>query len=281
MLLQLEDLSLAGPDGRLLLEGLSLSVGVQERVGLTGPSGAGKSLLLRALVDALPEGLQILDCSISTRRPPPDLLRDVGWVPQDPGQALPPFLRIRELLTFLPRALGTPAKDALSRMRPVLMRLRLPVEDGFLDRFPRHLSGGQRQRVALAQALSTDPRFLLLDEPTAHLDTTVQADWMALLQDLHRDRGLGWLWVTHDLGLAAHMTDRLLVLSEGRLVEDGPTAHLLSHPRHPATARLLAAHRESHATGIACDSPWYAMQGKTPLGPEMEPVKSRMALHQA
>jgi oligopeptide/dipeptide ABC transporter ATP-binding protein len=131
----------------------------------------------------------------------------------------------------------------LARLKPLLERLRLPANAAFLDRFPHQISGGQRQRVCLAMALSCDPELLVLDEPTTALDPLVQKEFMALALELQRERGLGFLWITHDLAVASATCERLLVLYGGEAMEAGPTSRLLSKPRHPYTARLLEAAR--------------------------------------
>jgi oligopeptide/dipeptide ABC transporter ATP-binding protein len=168
----------------------------------------------------------------------------LAWVPQDPLLALSPLLTLGEQVALLP---GIHRKEshpkALARLRPLLERLRLPTSSAFLGRFPHQISGGQRQRVCLAIALSCDPELLVLDEPTTALDPLVQREFLELILALQRDRGLGFLWITHDLAVASRVCDRLLVLYGGELLEAGPTRSLLSSPRHPYTLRLLEAAR--------------------------------------
>jgi oligopeptide/dipeptide ABC transporter ATP-binding protein len=226
-------------------------------VGLVGESGSGKSLLVQALFGVLPAGVRqaggtIEAFGVPMDREGPDRDRVRGarlaWVPQDPQQALNPFMRVRDQLALLPQVHRREGRrEALARLRPLLERLRLPTDEAFLRRFPHQLSGGQRQRLCLAMALSCDPELLVLDEPTTALDPTVQADFLALMAELQRERGLGFLWITHDLGVVASVCERLLVLYGGEPMEAGPAAQLIAHPRHPYTRRLMEAARREPA----------------------------------
>ncbi len=255
MSLVVDRLTLARTDGVQLLAPLSLELGPGDRLGLVGESGSGKSLLVQALFGVLPQGVQQTGGSISaygTALDRPSRARDhirgrrLAWVPQDPLQALNPFLRARDHLALLPGIhLGESTIQAVARLTPLLEILRLPTDRAFLRSYPHELSGGQRQRLLLAQALSCDPDLLVLDEPTTALDPTVQADFLSLMLELQAERGLGYLWISHDLGVVASVTERLMVLYGGEVMEAGPTKRLLLEPRHPYTQRLLqAAKRE-------------------------------------
>jgi len=258
MSLIIDALLLEREDGVPLLGPLTLSLAPGERLGLVGESGSGKSLLVQALFGVLPPGVRQAGGSISVFGIPMEragTARDrirgarMAWVPQDPLQALNPLLTLTEQLTLLPgvhRKESVPA--ALARLIPLLERLGLPTDGGLLRRFPHQISGGQRQRLCLAMALSCDPDLLMLDEPTTALDPIAQEAFLDLVLGLQRERNLGFLWITHDLGLASRACDRLLVLYGGQPVEAGPTARLLSRPGHPYTARLLAAARRQPST---------------------------------
>ncbi len=249
----IEGLALQRADGIPLLGPLSLTVAPGDRLGLVGESGSGKSLLVQALFGALPPGVGQTSGAITafgTRMDQPSPDRDrirgarLAWMPQDPLQALNPHLTLGEHLALLPGIHRKEApKTALARLAPLLAQLHLPSGASFQGRFPHQVSGGQRQRLCLAMALSCDPELLVLDEPTTALDPLAQRAFLDLILDLQRERGLGFLWITHDLGLAATACDRLLVLYGGHLVEAGPTQSLLAAPRHPYTARLLEAAR--------------------------------------
>ncbi len=258
MSLVVDRLSLARADGVRLLAPLSLEFGPGDRVGLVGESGSGKSLLAQSLFGALPQGVKQIGGSISafgTAMDTPSKARDLirgrrlAWVPQDPLQALNPFMRTQDQLSLLPGIhLGESTNSAIVRLLPLLERLRLPTDKAFLRKYPHELSGGQCQRLVLAQALSCDPDLLILDEPTTALDPTVQADFLSMMLELQAERSLGYLWISHDLGVVASVTTRLMVLYGGEAMEAGPTDRLLREPRHPYTQRLLqAAKREPSA----------------------------------
>ena len=255
MSLVVDRLSLARADGVQLLAPLSLELGPGDRLGLVGESGSGKSLLVQALFGVLPPGVHQTGGSISafgTALDKPSRARDrirgrhLAWVPQDPLQALNPFMRAQDQLALLPGIhLGESTTAAIAHLTPLLERLRLPTDRAFLRKYPHELSGGQRQRLLLAQALSCDPDLLVLDEPTTALDPTVQADFLSLMLELQAERSLAYLWISHDLGVVAGVTARLMVLYGGEVMEAGPTKRLLQEPRHPYTQRLLqAAKRE-------------------------------------
>jgi len=253
MTLFIKHLDLCREDGARLLGPLDLSLLPGERVALAGESGSGKSLLVQAIFGVLPRGVHQAGGSIEAFGTPmdrPSRARDrirghrLAWVPQDPLIALNPLLRIQDQLSLLPRVhRGESRRGALDRLAPLLERLQLPRDQAFLRRFPQELSGGQRQRVALAMALSCDPELLILDEPTTALDPTLQSEFRTLLTDLQAQHGLGWLWITHDLELAATIAERVVVLYGGETLEAGPTDRVLRVPSHPYTQRLLSAAR--------------------------------------
>jgi len=251
MTLKVLDLELVREDGVPLLGPLTLTLAPGDRLALVGESGSGKSLLIQALFGVLPRGVRLQGGRWEAFGIPGDRLGAGGvlghrlaWVPQDPLQALNPFLNLRDHLTLLPGVhLRESPSRTLDRLGPLLESLRLPRDRSFLARFPFQISGGQRQRLVLAMALSCDPELLVLDEPTTALDPTVQADFLQLMTDLQRERGLGYLWITHDLGVAAVIADRMLVLYGGEPLEAGLASDLLARPQHPYTQRLISAAR--------------------------------------
>jgi peptide/nickel transport system ATP-binding protein len=272
MSLNIHDLELQRADGASLLGPLTLDLPPGLRTGVVGESGSGKSLLVQALFGVLPPGVKQTFGSISAwgvamDQPTParDQVRGarLGWVPQDPLQALNPFLRVEDHLGLLPAVHRKESTEtALARLTPLLQRLRLPLDRAFLRRYPAELSGGQRQRLCLAMALSCDPEVLVLDEPTTALDPTVQADFLALMLELHQERSFGWIWISHDLGVLASVCTHLLVLYGGHLMEAGPSERVLHAPRSPYTARLIQAARRdpSHEAGML------AAPGQRPKG---------------
>jgi oligopeptide/dipeptide ABC transporter ATP-binding protein len=257
MTLRLDGLELRRADGVLLLAPTSFSLRKGDRMGLVGESGSGKSLLVQAVFGVLPPGVvqsagsvTAFGTALDREGPERDRIRGarLAWVPQDPLQALNPFMRVRDHLNLLPRVHRAEPRDAtLARLEPLLERLRLPRDRAFFRKYPGELSGGQRQRLCLAMALSCDPELLILDEPTTALDPTVQAEFLSLMLELQAERALGYLWITHDLGVVASVTDRLRVLYGGEALEAGPTARIIAAPRHPYTERLLSAARREPA----------------------------------
>lgn len=253
MSLAIDALLLERVDGVRLLGPLDLHLAPGDRLGLVGESGSGKSLLAQALFCVLPSGVRPAGGKFTAFGIPmnrPGKARDhvrgarMAWVPQDPRQVMNPLLTLAQHLTLLPGVhRGESSRAALVRLAPLLERLGLPATPAFLARFPHQVSGGQRQRLALAIALSCDPELLVLDEPTTALDPIAQQAFLEVVLDLQGERNLGFLWITHDLSLAARACDRLLVLYGGEPVEAGPAARLLETPRHPYTARLLAGAR--------------------------------------
>ncbi len=287
MSLLVEDLILQRADGVRLLGPVSLALAPGERLGLVGESGSGKSLLMQALFGVLPDGVTQAGGTISGFGVPldhPGPARDaicgsrLTWVPQDPLQALNPLLTLRDHLALLPGLhRKEPPSTALARLAPLLKRLRLPADGGFLSRLPHQISGGQRQRLCLAMALSCDPELLVLDEPTTALDPLVQKAFMDLVLDLQRERGLGFLWITHDLAVAAAVCDQLLVLYGGSPMEAGPVTQVLASPRHPYTARLVgAARREPSSEAGFLPAPQERPPG-CPFQPRCPSVQSRCA----
>ncbi|HJW09218.1 MAG TPA: ABC transporter ATP-binding protein [Holophagaceae bacterium] len=272
MSLQIRNLSLLREDGARLLGPLDLDLEPGQRLGLVGESGSGKSLLVQALFGVLPSGvhkaggtLQAFGEAMDREGPGRDRIRGsrLAWVPQDPLQALNPFMKVREHLALLPGVHRNERTAAsVARLAPVLERLRLPTDEAFLKRFPHQLSGGQRQRLCLAMALSCDPELLVLDEPTTALDPTVQAEFLSLMLELQRERSLGFLWITHDLGVVASVCEQVLVLYGGEPMEAGPAARIIAHPRHPYTWRLMEAARREPAL----ESGFLAAPGQRPTG---------------
>lgn len=229
------------------VDGIDLDVHHGEVVGVVGPNGAGKSTLARLLV-RLEEpdggtlelhGVDAYRCSADQLR---QLRRDVQLLFQDPYDALSPRLTIRacvrEPLDI--QGFGTPQeRDAL--VRAVLHEVRLPTNESFLDRFTHQLSGGQLQRVALARALVLDPKLLVADEPFTALDPSEQAKALQLLKRIQTERGMAMVLISHDLAVVLRMADRIIVLDEGRIVEQGTGPQLLRRPAHRMTRRLLAS----------------------------------------
>jgi peptide/nickel transport system ATP-binding protein len=160
---------------------------------------------------------------------------------QDPGLALDPVYRVGDQIAeTVARHKGVSRAEGRKKALELFERVRIPSPQRRLDAYPHELSGGMRQRVMIALALSCDPKLLLADEPTTALDATVQIQILLILRELQRDLGLSVIFVTHDIGVAVEVADRLAVMYAGRIVETGPVADVIRNPRHPYTKGLLA-----------------------------------------
>ena len=166
--------------------------------------------------------------------------RDIGFVFQDASASLNPVLCIGEQIAEVAqRHLGLGWRGAYDHALALLQRVRIPQPQAALRAYPHQLSGGQRQRVAIAAAIAAKPKLLIADEPTSALDTIVQAEIVALVDELVREGGMTLLFITHDIALASGFADHIAVFREARLIEAGPTAHVLSQPRQDYTRHLL------------------------------------------
>ncbi len=250
-LLQLERVHrrFAVAGGRQLhaVDDLSFSIAPGESLGLVGESGCGKSTLVRLIARLLDtsDGRIVFDgqdlAALPARRfATAAQRREIQMVFQDPTDSLNPRFTAREairepltLLAKMPRA----ASDA--RVDEVAAQVGLPA--ALLSRFPHQLSGGQKARVGIARALAVKPRLLILDEPTAALDVSVQAVVLQLLERLREELGLALLFVSHDLNVVRLLTDRVAVMYLGKLVEIGPSEQVFRAPRHPYTQSLVSA----------------------------------------
>lgn len=261
------------------VDGVGLSVGRGESVAVVGESGSGKTTLARSVLGLLPSGTrregslrlagQDLDALDATGRR--RLVgRRIGYVPQDPGTSLDPLLRVLEQVVEPLRIHGigdpdTHRERALAAMREA----GLPDPESLARRWPHELSGGQRQRVLIAAAIVTDPDLILADEPTSALDVTVQKRILDRLQELVRERGTALLMITHDLAVAAERTDRVVLMSRGRAVEQGPSEQVLLHPSTPQ-GRALAEAMALTADAVADDVVGATGPGVGGVGPDGE-----------
>ncbi|MEV7277326.1 ABC transporter ATP-binding protein [Streptomyces sp. NPDC093111] len=234
---------------RPVLDGVDLTVAAGETVALVGESGSGKSLTSRSALCLLPPGAvtegSVLVDGEDVLTLDADRLRalrtgTVAMVFQDPRAAINPLRRIGDFLTesvCLTRTMTA----AQARARAVELLEAVGLDATALAKYPSQVSGGMLQRVMIAAALMGDPTLLLADEPTTALDVTTQAEVIALLGRLRERFGTGLLFVTHDLDLAAAISDRVYVMYAGRIAESGPAREIFAHPRHPYTAALLAS----------------------------------------
>ena len=226
------------------VDGVSLRIAPGETVGLVGESGSGKTTIGRAILGLAPishgsiafDGSNITQASLRQRR---QLSSDLQVVFQDPYSSLNPTRTIGQTLAETLRAQGAGRAVAMARTREMLTRTGLTPDAA--SRYPAHFSGGQRQRIAIARALMAQPRLVICDEPTSALDLSIQAQILNLLRELQVDFGLSYLFIAHDLAVVRYLSQRIVVLYRGRVMEEGDAASVYSSPAHPYTRTLLAA----------------------------------------
>jgi peptide/nickel transport system ATP-binding protein len=236
-----------------VVDEIALQIHSGEVLGLVGESGSGKTTVGMALLGHVRRGGKVGGGAVAVDGRDlsalgPDELRHlrggvVSYIPQDPGTALNPALRIGTQLAEVLEAHASSWSEDQRRERvgEALTEVALPTDDVFLRRYPHQLSGGQQQRVAIAMAFANRPKVIVCDEPTTGLDVTTQARVLETVRDLCRSHQVAALYVTHDLAVVAELADRVAVMYAGRIVESGPREAIFSAPRHPYTRRLLRA----------------------------------------
>lgn len=239
------------------LDSVSLDIGPGEVIGLVGESGSGKTTLGKTMLGVhRPTAGQILyrgaDLANLSARGWKPFRRDLQMVFQDPLSSFNPRFTLGSSLA-LPLALHdvVPKKQIPDEVASLLTRVGLTPEHA--RRYPHELSGGQLQRVAIARAISVKPRIIVADEAVSKLDVSVRAQVLNLLKRMNRETGVGLVFITHDLGVARFLCDRIAVMYFGRIVEQGPTEAIFSDPRHPYTLSLLRA-RQHGRTPVASDA---------------------------
>jgi oligopeptide/dipeptide ABC transporter ATP-binding protein len=236
------------------VDGVSFEIGKGEIVGLVGESGCGKSVTALSILRLLPvppasitgkairfrdqDLLQVSEDEMRSLRG-----RSISMVFQDPMTSLNPVFKIgfqiREMIqTHFPDMDKTAVEE---RAIELLRRVRIPSPESRMTAYPHELSGGLRQRVMIAMALACDPELMIADEPTTALDVTIQAQILELVQELQNDLGMSMLLITHDLGIVAQTTQRIVVMYAGKVVEQADTATIFKTPRHPYTQGLLGS----------------------------------------
>jgi len=231
------------------VRGVSLQVHAGETVALVGESGCGKSTTARMvarLTDVtrgriVYDGVDVTDLRHAKMRPH---RRTVQMVFQDSWSALDPRMTCAELIAEPLRVQGAWRKESPQLVDELLDRVGLAAL--YADRRPETLSGGQRQRLCIARALALHPKVLLLDEPVSALDASIQAQILGVFQDLQRDLGIAYLFISHDLAVVRHLADRVLVMNAGLVLEEGPADAVFQNPQHEYTRALLAAVPASH-----------------------------------
>lgn len=236
------------------VNGVSLSVKPGEVVALLGESGSGKSVTMRSLLRLHPKGTLIeggmtvdgRDVLGLSNRALADLRGAVvSMVFQEPRLALDPVYTVgRQIEETIMRHEKVSRSVAAERALALFQKVRIPSPERRLANYPHEMSGGMLQRAMIAMALACNPKVLLADEPTTALDATVQIQILLLIRELQREYGLSVIFVTHDIGVAAEVADRIAVMYAGRIVEEGVVGDIIRNPRHPYTKGLLGARVE-------------------------------------
>ena len=254
-------------DGRVIhaVRDVTFSVGRGETVALVGESGSGKSVTALSTVALLPDSAEVTGSvrygDTQMAGAPEATLRkirgnDISFIFQEPMTSLNPLHTIeRQLAESLALHQGIKGDDARARVLDLLAKVGIRDAESRLNAYPHQLSGGQRQRVMIAMALANGPELLIADEPTTALDVTIQAQILDLLADLKARENLSLLFITHDLGIVRRIADRVCVMKDGEIVEQGATADIFANPRHPYTQKLLAAEPKGLPEPVATDAP--------------------------
>lgn len=228
------------------VDGVTLELHPGETLGLVGESGSGKSTVARAVLRLVPvtggrvrfEGRDLLTLRGAELRA---VRRRAQMVFQDPAGSLNPRMRVGAMIAepIIVHRLAASRREARMQVGELLESCGMPASAA--DRYPHEFSGGQRQRIAIARALAVRPRLIVCDEPTSALDVSVQAQILNLLTDLRDRHGLSYLFISHDMGVIRHIADRVAVMKDGRIVEQGGRDKVLDAPAHPYTRALLGA----------------------------------------
>ncbi len=235
------------------VNGISYTMGEGETLGIVGESGCGKSVSMLSVMRLIPqppgriETGQVLFCGRDLLKIPDDEMRrvrgaDIAMIFQDPMTSLNPVLTVGfQIMEALKLHQGMNTHQARERSAELLSMVGIPNPADRLDDYPHQFSGGMRQRAMIAMSLSCNPKLLIADEPTTALDVTIQAQIIDLVKRLQEQLGMAVIWITHDLGVVARLTRRVIVMYAGYIIEDAPVKELYGAPRHPYTIGLLGS----------------------------------------
>ncbi len=239
------------------VDDVSFSIARGQTLALVGESGCGKSTVARLLVGLYPptKGKVLFDgqdtVQVFHSSAAKSLRKRMQMIFQDPYASLNPRWRVNQIIAepMLEHGIGAHDDERSERVAELLASVGLAAADA--QKFPHQFSGGQRQRISIARALATKPEFLVCDEPTSALDVSVQAQVLNIMKDLQKERGLTYLFISHNLAVVHHVSDHVGVMYLGRLVEIAPKRELFNSPRHPYTQMLLDAIPDINMTGRA------------------------------
>lgn len=252
-MLEIKDLRIAfaGKNAAEAVRGISLTMAEGETLGLVGESGSGKTVTALSLAGLLPSGAKLSGeinfmgenlLSLSPARLREVQGKEIGMIFQEPMTSLNPLMRVGPQIEEVLR-IHTPLPPRRRRELAieVMGKVGLPEPELIYKKYPHQLSGGQRQRAMIAAAMIIDPKLLIADEPTTALDVTVQAQIIELLKRINRNRGVGILFISHDLNVVRRLCTRVAVMHRGVIVEEGPTEQIFNNPQDEYTKKLIAA----------------------------------------
>lgn len=228
-----------GPDFSAVKD-VSFTLAQGETLGIVGESGSGKTTVAKMVAGMLPatSGSFVLNGQAMESRRSKDMKRNIQYIFQDPVSSLNPRLKIKDILAEPLKLYFNLRGEALnSRINELLNDVGIP--QSYRDRYPKELSGGQCQRIGISRALAAEPSIIVCDEPTSALDMTIQSQILELLQELQRSRGFSYIFIAHGLEVIYTISNRVLVMKQGEVVETGATAQVFHSPEHPYTQTLI------------------------------------------
>jgi ABC-type microcin C transport system duplicated ATPase subunit YejF len=227
------------------VDGVNFTIAQGKTLALVGESGCGKTTLGKSLLNLLPSQGRVVINGVELNTLTGEALRqqraNIQIVFQDPFSSMNPRLLVADIIAEGIRALHPEVteNERIARVKQLLQQVDLPEESMY--RYPHEFSGGQRQRICIARALAVEPKLIVCDEPTSALDVSVQAQIIELLKTLQRDKGVSYLFITHDLAVVAEIAHEIAVMYQGKIIEQGAVEQIIKNPQHPYTQNLLSA----------------------------------------